>query len=116
MGMDPLHPDENGNFVKDGPDKAFLMMKKIDLLPYGPLPDAVYKVDHKVWGIETCEICGETVNMGSLEVTDPVKGFQVFIPYVGLHYMEHGSLSFDGSTNTGRVDVEILFEILKNAR
>jgi hypothetical protein len=115
IGTDPADRDENGNFIGDGMDQASIMFEKIDVLPYGPLPDRSYKVDHMVWGQENCEICGHTVNMGFLEVTDPVKGLTVNIPYIGLHYMEHGSFSFDGTVNDGRADVADLHEILKDS-
>ena len=116
IGTDPVDRDENGNFIGDGMDHSSLMSEKIDGLPYGPFADRPYKVDHMVWGQENCEICGHTVNMGFLEVTDPIKGLSVNIPYIGLHYMEHGSFSYDGSVNDGRADVADLHEILKDVR
>ncbi len=116
IGTDPADADENGNFKADGVDEAGAMKLKIDLLPYGPLPDKVYKIDNPVWGDENCEICGEAVNMGFLEITDPVKGLTLAIPYIGLHYMDHGSYSYNGTINDGRVDVVQLHEILKDAR
>jgi len=32
------------------------------------------------------------------------------------HYLHHGSFSYDGTTNDGRVDVVLLDSILRNAR
>jgi len=112
IGFDPLDPDENGNFVRDGIEMATAMRDAIEGLPYGPLPDQTYKVDHPAYGLENCEICGTVHNMGFLEITDPVQDLTVGVPYVGLHAMEHGSLSFDGTVNEGRADVTTLWSIL----
>ncbi|MEW6742562.1 MAG: hypothetical protein AB1486_07370 [Planctomycetota bacterium] len=114
IGTDPANPDENGDFVRDGLTLALRLLAGIDRLPYGPLPDEPYKVEHLAWGLENCEICGEAVNMGYLEVTDPVEGLTVEIPFVGLHFMAHGSFSFDGTVHDGRVIVDRLFAILRD--
>jgi len=116
IGSDPYEHDENGNFVRDGVDRTVLVNTQIDLLPFGPLSDRVYRLNHPTFGEETCEVCGEVVNMGCLEITDPLNGLTVNIPYIGLHYMQHGSFSYDGTTNDGRVDVVLLESILQNAR
>ena len=115
IGTDPLEPDENGNFVEDGRDLAATMLAQLELLPSGPLPDRVYKVDNMAFGLENCEICGGVYNMGFLEITDPVKQLSAMVYYVALHHMEHGSFAFDGTVHDGRVDVPRLHEILKDA-
>jgi hypothetical protein len=115
IGSDPLDGDEDGGLVADGQEKARAMREAIDLLPQGPLPDRVYKIDYLFFGSEDCEVCGEHHNMGWVEVTDPIGQRSVSIPYIGLHYMEHGSLSYDGTLHDGRVDVAMLHEILEDA-
>lgn len=115
LQTDPNDPDENGNFVEDGPDLSLHMWKQIEALPQGPLPGQVYRIEHPVFGLENCLVCGETVNMGCVEVTNPMKGLSTFTPYVGVHYMDHGSLSYAGTTNQGRVDVVLLRQILEDA-
>ena len=112
IGTDPLDPDENGDFVRDGVEMATAMRDAIEALPYGPLPDQPYKVNHPAYGLENCEICGTEHNMGFLEIADPVQGLTTDVPYVGLHYLEHGSMSFDGTVNDGRADVTTLWTIL----
>lgn len=114
LGRDPLNADESGNLRADGEDLALRFADKIDKLPLGPLPDEVYKEECIAYGVEFCEICGKEYNMGYLEITDPIKGLSVEIPFVGVHSMEHGSFSFDGTTNEGRADVTTLHEILKD--
>jgi glyoxylate utilization-related uncharacterized protein len=54
--------------------------------------------------------------MGYLEVVHPQKGITVEVPYISLHYMEHGSFSFEGTVNQGRVDLVKLHKILKDVR
>jgi len=111
LGRDPYNADESGNFRVDGEDMSVRMAAKIDKLPFGPLPDEVYKEECIAYGIEYCEICGKEYNMGYLSITDPIKALTVEIPFVGVHYMEHGSFSFEGTVNEGRGDVETLHEI-----
>lgn len=114
VGTDPLDPDENGDLEEDGLDLASRMCAQIDQLPWGPLPDRVYRQEHLAWGLENCEVCGEVYNMGFLEITDPVRGLTVAIPLVGVHHLEHGSFTYDGTVNDGRVDVATLHDILEN--
>jgi hypothetical protein len=63
-------------------------------------------------GVENCLICGQTMNMGFVSIHNPMRELYIWIPFMGLHYMEHGSFSYDGTTNSGRIDIELLKEIL----
>jgi hypothetical protein len=65
-----------------------------------------------MFGLETCGVCGETVNMGTIEIVNPELGLRVEIPVLAIHYMEHGSLSYAGDIHEGRVDVTKLARAL----
>ncbi len=96
LGHSPLVPDENANLVPDGADLATSVAEWIADLPEGPVqgrPDHVYKVSHAMRGITICDVCGETVNMGYVEVVDPTAGECTIVPHISLHYMLHGSFA-----------------------
>jgi hypothetical protein len=112
LGSDPADHDENVNWEIDGVDLAFILRERIENLPEGPLPDETYKIYHWVYGEEQCEICGELINMGYIEITDPVRSMTIEFPIIGVHYMAHGGFSFAGDINEGRVDVVRLTDIL----
>jgi len=56
---------------------------------------------------------GEYVNMGYIVIVNPLKDIKVEVPYIALHYMEHGSLSYRGDLHEGRVDPVKLAEALE---
>jgi hypothetical protein len=112
LGTDAAHPDENGNWVRDGVELSAELAAVIEALPEGPLPGQVYKIEHLTWGLETCAICGETTNMGTVEIVDPVQGISIEIPLISLHYMAHGAFSYTGDIHQGRVDVATLRDLL----
>jgi hypothetical protein len=98
--------------LPNGPEEALRFSSIINSLPETPSVNFCYKQLHYTYGVENCHICGETLNMGYVSVHNPMRGISVNIPFMGLHYMEHGSFSYDGSTNSGRVDIELLKEVL----
>lgn len=116
IGYDDQNPDEDGNWVLDGADLAGSMAETIDGLPQGPLPDQVYRIDYIQYGIELCEVCGDEVNMGYVEVHNPMLGTSIQIDYIALHAMVHESFSYDGTIHDGRVDLVTLKEILEGER
>jgi hypothetical protein len=116
IGYDPDNPDEDGNWVSDGADLAGQMATIIDGLPQGPLPDQVYRIEHFQYGIEFCEVCGEEVNMGYVEIHNPMLGSSIQIDYVALHTMAHDSFTYDGTIHDGRIDMAALKEILEGGR
>ncbi|MHC4657434.1 MAG: hypothetical protein ACYS91_20805 [Planctomycetota bacterium] len=74
-------------------------------------------------GVETCDICGTIVNMGGVVIVNPALnltypepssyGLLVYLPYISLHYMEHGSFDCYGSLHTGRVNIPRLMRVLE---
>lgn len=113
IGYDAENPDEDGNWVRDGADLSIGMVEIIAGLPEGPLPDQVYRIENYQYGMELCEVCGEEVNMGFVEIHNPMLGTSIPIDYVALHAMEHESFSYDGTVHEGRVDLATLKVVLE---
>jgi len=113
LGMDAQRPDEDGNQVRDGADLALKLAQEIAALPDRPLPDGVYKEEHLLRGLETCDVCGAHVNMGWLVVCNPRAGLHAKLPYIGLHYFEHGGFSYAGDVHGfDRAEVTLLMDAL----
>jgi len=129
IGYLPFTSDQNRNKVADGVELAKHCAAAIDKLyiyvpgtmmpiPYGP-----YKVHRAMFGSEVCDICGQKVNMGGVEIlntrvelqypdpNDPLDG--AFLPDLALHYMEHGSFDCFGDVHHGRVDIARLMRVLE---
>jgi len=117
IGYRPFKPDQNRNQIPDGVELAERCAEVIDRLPQidsnDPPPNETYKVEHRLRGDENCLICGVPVNMGTLEIVNPPLGLRVDFPILSLHYMGHGSFSYDGTTNTGRTNVPLLLRTLE---
>jgi len=117
MGYRPLDPDQNRNQIPDGVDLAKCCSEVINQLPFGPDPTDPNKPYIEHWGqfgLETCDICGATVNMGPAWIVNPKLGLRVDCPLIAMHYIEHGSFSFAGDVHRGRVDVPALVRALES--
>lgn len=106
-GTDWWNPDTDQDTMPDGVQTALLLRQLIDSPPQG-----VEVSEHLVWGFETCNICNEAVNMGFVLVTHPQRGLAAVVPCIALHFLEHGSLAFDGTLHAGRLDLDTLKRIL----
>jgi len=118
--------DQDANLVPDGVDLARQFADAIDALPVydpyggGPEPNEPYKVNHFQRGLELCEICGDSVNMGYWQIVNPALGLTMDVYDIACHYMSHGSLSYSGLQITephepfhcGRVKIALLARIL----
>jgi len=125
IGYHAFKGDQNRNEVPDGVELAQQCAAVINQLPVydgcEPEPNETYKVPLLFWGIESCDICGQQFNMGGVSIVNPQLGLQYpavgspydFLPYVAVHYMEHGSFSFSGDTNSGRAEVGQLLTVLE---
>lgn len=112
--------DQNRNGIPDGVELAKLCAADIRGLPWENEagPNDTYKWWGPQYGLHTCDICGATMPMGPGGVTNPRLGVTVSFPFqLALHYMEHGSFSYDGSYDEesveGRVDVPALLQALE---
>jgi len=128
IGYRVFEPDQNRNETPDGVELAKRCAAIIEELPYwnpngdDPEPNEIYKIDGAQWGVESCDICGEGMNMGGIWIVNPKLhlsylprplGDDNLLPYMSLHYMEHGSFSFSGSVNIGRAKVARLLRVLE---
>ena len=107
IGTDWSLNDSDGNLVLDGVQVAQWIRALIE----NPPPN-VLVTDHPVYGIESCSVCGEQVNMGFVEIHHSLRDLTLTLPYIALHYLEHGGLSYQGSVHSGRADLQALKEIL----
>lgn len=117
IGYRPFRPDQNRNEIPDGVELARRCVQVIYQLPQidpeDPPLNETYKVEHLARGNENCRICGITINMGTMEIINPSLGLRVEFPILSLHYMGHGSFSYDGTTNTGRTNVPLLMRTIE---
>jgi len=95
-----------------GPQEAVRYANLITSLPGTPLQTACYADSALVFGIETCQVCSADINMGFVTIHNPLRDLSIDIPFIALHYMEHGSFSYGGSVHAGRVDIEMLKKVL----
>jgi len=115
LGYQPSRSDQNSNGTLDGAELAMRCAQVIAELPLDTevtSPDQVYKREWSLFGLETCSVCGEAVNMGAIEIISPRLGLRVEIPVLAVHCMEHGSLSYAGDIHEGRVDIPKLARTL----
>jgi hypothetical protein len=112
FSADTNMPDSNDNGLLDGIELGLQLAAEIDSLPREAQINAPYLIEHYMWGLENCEVCGQAVNMGYVEITSPINGDTLITPIIGLHAMNHGSFSYDGSLHDGRVDPIRLAKIL----
>jgi hypothetical protein len=113
LGTCPTLDDVDVNGVADGIGMSLMLHVLITALPTSPIPDGPYAIEVMMDGVEQCAVCGELVNMGYYEIIHPVRGLQVDLPVIALHYLEHGNIGYDGDVHgAGRADVEGLKSIL----
>ncbi len=112
FASDPGDPDEDLSGAPDGREMAITMAAQIDTLPEGPLPDRIYLVHYLTCGVYSCQICGEEINMGYMDVVNPEKGISCEVPYYNHHFMEHGSFSTEREDLYPRTDPRELAEVL----
>jgi len=118
-----LHdPDQDNDLTPDGIELAKQCAVAINGLPlhdtYGgsPAPKETYKVEYRAMGIETCHICAAEINMGFVEVINPQLESSIMVPFMSVHYIGHGSFSYAGSSNSGRIDIALLARVLEMPR
>lgn len=114
LSTNPFDPDEDKNKIPDGIDLAKYLANLIENLPYSPSSNKVYAIPHMAFGLETCNVCGEQVNMGFLQIVNPMENYEVNIPFIVIHYLEHGSFSYSGSIHNGKVKPPVLKTVLES--
>jgi hypothetical protein len=114
LGSNPNNPDEDGNKVYDGIDLAKKLYDLIKRLPDTPSSNTVYAIPHMAFGLESCSICGEQVNMGALQIVNPLENYEIYLPFIAIHYLEHGAFTYSGSIHNGKVKPPVLKTILQS--
>lgn len=120
-GYNLYEADQDDDLTADGIELAGQCAQAIDSLPVfdpnGPEIHALHKVSFMQRGLENCDICGATVNMGYWQVTNLKLRLSIDVPVLSLHYMGHGSFSYAGDVHgKGRMDVALLVKILEMPR
>jgi len=116
-GYNLYDPDQDNNLLPDGIELAKQCAEVIDELPWEDEvtdPNQTYKWHKPEKGLETCDICAATVNMGAAGIVNPRLGLRIDCPLIIIHYMEHGSFSYSGDIHgKGRIDIPLLARILE---
>ena len=120
-GYNLYNADQDDDLTADGIELAGQCAEGIDALPVfdpnGPEVQALYKVSFMQRGLEYCDICGTTVNMGYWQVVNLKLKLSIDVPVLALHYIGHGSFSYAGDVHgKGRMDVALLVRILEMPR
>lgn len=124
-GYNLYDPDQDNDLTPDGIELAKQCAQVIDNLPVegvDPIGEhQLYKKNCFQHGLERCEICGKSVNMGHWQVINPKLGLSINLYDITCHYMSHGSFSYSGLQlgpphepfHNGRVDITLLAKILE---
>ena len=125
------NPDQDEALNPDGIELAKQSAAIIDKLPAynlnsgDPPPKGTYKIINFLQrGLELCEICGQSVNMGYWRIVNPKLGLSIDIYDIACHYISHGSFSYSGLQygppydpfHNGRIKIALLTKILEMPR
>jgi len=124
IGYHAFKGDQSHSGVPDGVELAKYCAEAINQLPVydpcSPEPNEPYRADLIALGMEMCDICGLVLNMGGPVIFNPRLGSHwpagpgdLWLPFMSVHYMEHGSFSFSADGFTRRVDVPQLLTVLE---
>jgi len=102
FGNDPAHADTDGDGICDGMELALRMVSILDNLPTTPQPYDPYVIHHPTFGHWNCLLCGEPVNMGFLELVNPIiNSPPMEISYYAYHFLSKGSFVYEGRLQDG---------------
>jgi len=85
--------DSDGDGILDGIELAREMHRQMQELPTEENAAKTYVLHYETDCYTHCSICGEDVNCGHVEITNPLTGLSIRISYMELHFMEFGSLA-----------------------
>ena len=129
-GYNLYDPDQDEDLTPDGIELAEQCSQVIDGLPVYdprtdmPIPSETYKINFFQKGLELCEICGQSVNMGYWRIVNPKLERSIDVYDITCHYMSHGSFSYSGLQispphepfHNGRINIKALADILEMPR
>jgi hypothetical protein len=102
FGSNPDIADTDGDGICDGMELSLSMTGIIDGLPTSPITNGPYVIHYPTFGSYNCLICGETVNMGFMELFNPNVGSDSLnISYYAYHFLKKGSFAFEGRIDNG---------------
>ena len=102
FGYDPAQSDTDGDGIYDGMELALSMVSILDSLPTTPQQYDPYVIHHPTFGHWNCLLCGEPVNMGYLELVNPIINCPPMeISYYAHHFLSKGSFAFEGRLQAG---------------
>jgi hypothetical protein len=113
FGTRPDVADTNGDSILDGIELSRKMVEQIKALPTGENPANPYVIHYEADCYSPCPVCAEDINCGQIEITNPMSGLSMNIPYINLHFMEFGGFAASGTIPPGRVDPVRLEAILR---
>jgi len=114
IGYHLFDPDQNDSGIPDGVELAKRCAAVINQLPqYEEGITEICRRDWYCYGLESCDVCGEIVNMCHIEIVNPPLGLSIEVPFLSLHYVEYGSFSCAGSVHNERFDVPSLLSVLE---
>ena len=119
IGYRLFKSDQNRNEIPDGAELARRCAAVIDQLPdpNEAAPGETYKWHAGQYGLETCDICSDAVNMGPAGIINPTLGISVDCSLLAQHYMSHGSFNYAGDVyGESRIDVAALVKALELPR
>jgi len=112
--LNPNMYDTDGNNIPDG---AQIAEQLIRLFP--KLKEQADSIHSNInfnymYGLENCQVCGVTHNMGYVDIQNPENSRISQIHFNGLHAMAHGSFAYNGTANPNqRADVVELYRTMK---
>ena len=69
--------------MEDGPQYREDLVEGLSSLPRQERPDEPYLIEHPAFGLEACDSCGAILNMGFVEITNPLEGaVHIFVFYL----------------------------------
>jgi hypothetical protein len=113
LGTDPSAADSDADTLRDGPQLAEELVPIIGGLARSPVSDQPYLIELQMDGIERCEVCGIDVNMGHVDIVNPLEDLTVSVSFVALHTLGHGGFVYEGSVQAGRILPTVLRTVLQ---
>jgi len=102
FGSNPDLPDSDFDGIADSKELADRIIQKIESLPTEEQPDQPYITHYEMDGVYNCLMCGEYINMGYFEITNPGMNYPPLrISYHLYHFISHGSFSMIRRTYEG---------------
>jgi hypothetical protein len=114
LSFDYNYNDWDNNGVPDGAQHAEELTRLLPMLKETADNIHSYIEFFPVWGLENCQVCGSTHNMGYVEITNPENKRTIQIPYIALHYLANGSFSYNGTVHQNeRINPVELTRVMK---